>query len=69
MLVTTVKISETTLFQQKCDARRLRLRTIVVVPGQPPLARDAVVLERYSSVVLSSTRALLRNPRSKSFFY
>ena len=48
-----------------CDASKW-CSTTAVVPGLPPLARDAVVPARHSLGVLSSTRAPLRNPRSGS---
>ena len=44
-------------YVNNCDASKWRLGTTAVVPGLPPLARDAVVPARHSLGVLSSTRA------------
>ena len=53
-------------FVTPCDASKWRLGTTAVVPGLPPLARDAVVPARHSLRVLSITRAPLRNPSTGS---
>ena len=58
--------SECSAYELLCDASKWRLGTTAVVPGLPPLARDAVVPARHSLSVLSSTRAPLRNPGSGS---
>ena len=64
--VLTMKAPALTMKANRCDASKWRLGTTAVVPGLPPLARDAVVPARHFLCVLSSTRAPLRNPSSGS---
>ena len=63
---TRIRTSTFTNLMYVCDSSKWGLSTTTVVPGLPPLARDAVVPARHSLGVLNSTRAPLRNPRSGS---